>query len=315
MGAPVCGFGRFARRFLSTDPGMVAHFGDPFRPLEPECRVIQFEQPLTPEQLRRAGELVADRPDVQLYVYLRAARDLDFLRYFPKLRRLQVALYSLDDVSGFGHVADTLEDLIFDSTKKTFSLRFLASMPRLTSLFLVRQKKDLSVISGLTGLTKLGLSGITLKDLSLLLPLTALRDLKIFLGGTTNLALLPRLPALEDLHIMRVTKLSDLGMLGEMLGLRRLELVWLRNVTALPSLARLTRLEEVRFETMKGLTDLSAVAAAPALRRLAVHDAPQLTADHFRCLLGHPTLADLWVGTGRTKVNDAVRQMFPAIGR
>lgn len=282
MGAPVCGFGRFERRFLSTDPGMVAHFGDPFRPLEPECKVVQFERPLTPDQLRRAGELVADRPDVQLYVYLQASRDLDFLRYFPTLRRLQVALYSLDDITGLGHVAGTLEQLNFGATKRPFSLRFLETMPRLTDLFLIRHKKDLSVISRLTGLTRLGLSGITLPDLSLLLPLTALRDLMIFLGGTTNLGLLPRLPALEDLHLMRITKLSDLGVLGDLVGLRKLELVWMRNVTALPSLARLARLEDVRFETMKGLTDLSAVAAAPALRRLAIHDTPQLTADDFR---------------------------------
>ena len=54
-------------------------------------------------------------------------------------------------------------------------------------------------------------------------------------------------------------------MLWDLVGLRKLELVWMRNVTALPSLARLARLEDVRLETMKGLTDLSAVAAAPAL--------------------------------------------------
>ena len=38
---------------------MVERFGDPFRPLEPECSVIQFDQPLTPEEMRRAGDLVA----------------------------------------------------------------------------------------------------------------------------------------------------------------------------------------------------------------------------------------------------------------
>jgi hypothetical protein len=305
----------FHRRLLTDDPKVAELLGDPYRPLEPECKVIQFERPLAPDQLRRAGELVAGRPDVQLYVYLQASRDLDFLRYFPNLRRLQVALYSLDDISGFAHVAGTVEQLNFGATKRPFSLRFLETMPRLTDLFLVRHKKDLSIISRLTGLTRLGLSGITLPDLSLLLPLTALRDLMIFLGSTTNLALLPRLPALEELHLMRITKLSDLGVLEHLIGLRKLELVWMRNVIALPSLAGLARLEDVRFETMKGLTDLSSVAAAPALRRLAVHDTPQLTADSFRCLLGHPRLEDLWVGTGRRGVNEAVKRLFPAIAR
>ena len=80
-------------------------------------------------------------------------------------------------------------------------------MPELRSLFLVGHKKDLPVISSLTNLTSLGLSGITLPDLSLLLPLRALRALQIVLGGTVNLSLLPRLPALEELWLMRITKL------------------------------------------------------------------------------------------------------------
>ena len=44
------------RRFLSADPAMVERFGDPFRPLEPNCQVIQFSQPLTPAQLQQAAD-------------------------------------------------------------------------------------------------------------------------------------------------------------------------------------------------------------------------------------------------------------------
>src|SRR5439155_25943502 len=111
-----------------------------------------------------------------------------------------------------------LEQLNFGTTKRPFSLRFLETMPRLTNLFLDHHKKDLSVISRLTGLTKLGLSGITMPDLSLLLPLKAVRELCIFLGGTANLGLLPRLQSLELLRLMRINKLSDLGMLGDLVG-------------------------------------------------------------------------------------------------
>jgi hypothetical protein len=138
-----------SRRLLSDDPSVIAHFGDPFRPLEPHCKVIQFERPLTPSQLQKAGELVADRPDVQLYVYSDASPNLDFLRYFPSLRRLHLALYYLDDIAGFSHVAASLEDLTFGQTKQTFSLRFLLTMPHLKSLFLVHHKKHLPVVSDL----------------------------------------------------------------------------------------------------------------------------------------------------------------------
>jgi len=303
------------RRFLSTDPAMIDRFGDPFRPLEPECKVVQFDQPLTPAQLQQAGNLIAKRPDVQLYVYGRASRDLSFLRYFPALRRLDITLHELGDIGGFAYVARSLEELTFGRTKQTFSLRFLATMPQLRRLFLVRHKKDLPVIGGLSNLTGLGLSGITLADLSVLLPLTALRDLSIFLASTTNLALLPKLLALEDLFLMRITKLSDLSVLGDLVGLKTLRLDWMRNVTSLPNLAGLARLEDVTLDTMKGLTDLSPVAAAPALRRLSIVAMPQLTAENFRCFLGHPSLRELWAYTGKSRVNDAVKRAFPAIAR
>jgi internalin A len=305
----------FHRRLLTDDPKVAELLGDPFRPLEPECKVVQFERPLTDDQLRRAAELVADRPDVQIYVYLDASRDLHFLRHFPTLRRLQVALFKLDDISGFAHVAGSLEQLNFGNTKRPFSLRFLETLPRLTDLFLDHHKKDLAVISRFTGLTKLGLSGITMPDLSLLMPLQGIRELCIFLGGTANLGLLPRLPALELLRLMRINKLSDLGMLGDLVGLTKLELIWMRTVTSLPNFARLSRLEDVKLETMKGLTDLSPVAAAPALRRLAVWDVPLLTPESFRCLVGHPRLEELHVGIGSRRKNEAVKVMFPGIAR
>lgn len=303
------------RRFLSDNAALIERFGDQFRPLDATCKVIQFDRPLTPAQLQQAGGLIADRPDVQLYVYGREIQDLRFLHYFPTLRRLHLALYKLEDIAGFSHVTGSLEDLTFGETKQTFSLRFLATIPQLKNLFLVHHKKDLAVLGGLGNLTGLGLSGITLADLSMLLPLTGLRALQIFLGSTTDLALLPRLPALEELWLMCITRLSDLGVLGDLAGLRKLQLDWMRNVTSLPSLARLVRLEDVILDTMKGLTDLSPVAAAPALRRLTVAAMPQLTADNFRCFLGHPRLEELWADTGKIKVNEAVKVMLAGIAR
>jgi hypothetical protein len=294
---------------------MVAQFGDPFRPLEPDCKVIQFVEPLTPAQLRQAADLIENRPDVQLYVYGRASTDLSFLRYFETLRRLHVAIYDLDDVTGFSHLDGGLEELTFSDTKRKFSLRFLETLPHLKKLFLAGHQKDLACIRGLRELTDLGLSGITLPDLSVLSALTGLRKLSILLGGTRNLALLPQLPALEDLFLMRITKLFDLGILGEIESLKTLRLDWMRNVTSLPSFASLTRLDNVELDTMKGLTDLSPIAAAPALRRLCVTAMPQLKAENFRCFIGHPRLEELWAYTGRSTANDEIKRMFPNIAR
>ncbi len=306
---------RLYRRFLTTDRKLVETFGDPFRPLEPECKVVQFDRPLKPTELQNAGEIMRGRPDVELYVYGIASRDLDFLGYFEGLRRLHLALYELEDVAGFFHLQGGLEELTFGQTRRKFSLRFLATLPRLTRLFLAKHTKDLAAIQTLSRLDKLGLSGITLPDLALIEPLTQLRELSILLGGIRNLQLLPRLSELERLFLMRITKISDLGVLADLEGLRSLRLDWMRNVTSLPSFSRLSRLEAVELDTMKSLTDLSPVAAAPALRRLTITAMPQLSAESFRCLIGHPRLAELWAYTGRQTVNDAVKQMFPGIAR
>ena len=293
---------------------MIERFGDPFRPLEPECRVIQLGEPLAAAQLQAVGGLITDRPDVQLYVYRDASTNLDFLRYFGTLRRLQVALYKLEDITGFSHVR-YLEELTFGETKRTFSLRFLGTLLHLKALFLVGHKKDLAAVCELSKLTDLGFSQITLSDLSLILPLTKLRKFKNLLGGTPNLNALGELPELEELFLMRITKLSDLSVLGDIKGLRNLRLDWMRNVTALPSFAGLPRLENVELDTMNGLTDLSPIAAAPALRRLAVGGMPRLTVESFRCFLGHPSLKELWAYTGKRTVNEAIKQMLPEIAR
>jgi hypothetical protein len=288
---------------------------NPFRPLEAECRVVQFSQPLTPSELAKAGKLLAGRPDVQLYVYGRASHDLDFLKHFPKLKRLQAALYELESIDGLAHVAGTLEEFTFGQTKKTFSLGFLKQFSRLQALFLAGHKKDLSAIAGAPAITRLGLSMITLLDLSAILPLGNLAELSLLLGGTRDIGLLPRFGKLEKLMLMRITKMSDLGVLADLRGLKALHLDWMRNVTGLPSLAPLASLSRVKLDTMKGLTDLSAIAAAPALEELSITNMPQLDAAAFACLAGHPRLKKLWAYTGRTRVNQQLRAMFAGIAQ
>jgi internalin A len=288
---------------------------DFLRPLEQECTVLQFDQPLTTDELRAAGELLAGRPDVQLYVYGRAAQDLEFLKHFPGLRRLQLALFELEDVKGLRHVTDTVEDFTFGRTKRTFSLNSLHDMARLRSLFLAGHKKDIAVLRRLERLRRLGLSGITLPDLSLLLPLQRLRTLSVLLGGTRNLALLPQLAGIEELLLMRITRLADVRMVSGITALKMLRLDWMRNVTQLPDFGGLPHLESVTLDTMKGLTDLRPLASAPSLRRLVVTNMPQLTAEMFASLVGHPMLKELWCYTGRARVNAAVKGMFPGLAR
>jgi hypothetical protein len=293
----------------------LARLGDPFRPLEPECRVVQFGQPLSDDELRRAGEIIAGRPDVVLRIFQPAAADLKFLRHFPALARLQLEVFELESLEGLDEVASTLEMFFFGKTRKRFSLAFLKAMPRLKDLHLGGHTKDLATLGELEGLTAVSLRGITLTDLSLLLPLRGLSDLSLRLGSTHDLGLLPRFERLERLDLMRLAGLADLSMLSGLKGLEFLTLDWLRNVTTLPSLAPLKRLRYVALETMKGLTSLEPIAAASALEYLKVVGAPQLKPEHFACLVGHPSLKTLDAAPSGWKAYHEIKRMLPGVAR
>ncbi|MGE5270226.1 MAG: hypothetical protein ACM3JG_11200 [Thiohalocapsa sp.] len=302
-----------SRRFLTEDR-RDADDEVRFAPLDPECKVVQFARPLTPAECEKAAAIMRGRPDVELYAYRDPSRNLDFLRHFRELRRLNVQLYELDDISGLAQVPG-LTALTFGNTRRRFSLRFLDQLPDLERLFLVGHRDGIAAVQKLSKLTSLGLSRITLPDLQVLQPLVALREVSVLLGGTRNLDGLASLPNLQRLFLMRITRLADLAVLVKLEALRSLRLDWMRNVVSLPSFAPLSRLEHVRLDTMKGLTDLAPIAAAPALRRLGVVAMPQLTADSFHPFVGHPTLAELHVATGRKSVNEEVRRMFAGIAR
>ena len=304
------------RRFLDAwGDALSAKRGDPFRPLEPEIRVVQFGRMLTEEQLFKAGRLIADRPDVWLRVHLPKSPDLAFLKCFSGLRLLDLEVYDLESLDGLAHVRDSLEAFHFGKTRKVFPLRFLQDFPHLRNLFLGGHRKEIDALGRLVDLKHLSLRGITLPDLALILPLTRLRGLSIHLGGTRDLRLLPRFSELEELNMLRITGLNDLSMLAELTELKTLTLDWLKNVTTLPSLAPLKHLETVSMETMKGLTSLGSIAAAPSLRSLQIVTMPQLKAADFACLIGHPSLRVLMAYPGGKKVNDEIKRMFPGVAR
>ena len=265
------------------------------RPLAPGEHLIQFSQGLTDEEYRSVARLLADRPDVMLRAfggYGRTIPDLEFLRFFPMVRRVSVdALWGvLQSVDGLGHLSDELEDLGIGALKPPFDLRRIERFRHLRVLRLEGPIRHAEVLSTLTGLESLLLRSVRLPDLSPLLPLENLRRLDLKLGGTPDVALLPRIGRLEELEIWRVRGLSDLTSIADLPHLRTLHLEALPQATALPSLARLTHLRHVTLQSMHGITDLSPVAAAPALESLSLIQMEHLEPDDLRPLAGHPTL-------------------------
>lgn len=282
------------------------------RPLDPRCRVVQFDRPLSDDDFQRVAHFLRTYPDVALRIYGHdnCPCDLEFLRYFPFLRRLDVDVYDVQRIDGLAYLSADLCHFGFGQTRKTFSLDMLERFPALHSLYLDGHTKHIEIIGQLTALADLTLRSITLPNLAILLPLQQLASLDLKLGGTRDLTLLPNIGQLRYLELWMIRGLADLQAIAEMTHLQYLFLQALKPVTHLPSLAALHQLRRVHLETMKGLLDLTPVADAPALEELLVLDLPQLQPDAFRPFIGHPRLKHVTAGLGSMRKNARVAQLL-----
>lgn len=168
----------------------------------------------------------------------------------------------IEDLNALRHLTG-LRRLVLGSSDRLRDLRPLAHLTTLTELIIGGERiTDLSPLSGLTGLTVMGLNearGVT--ELSALSNLSQLRELVI--SGARQLKevrTLRGLSRLEQLGLQDLPSLETLDGLEECAGLKRLELVacsGLLCADALVGMAQLTTLE---------VDSLSAVA--PGLSRM-----------------------------------------------
>lgn len=285
-------------------------------PLVPEHTTVQISSRLTDDEFRRLADFMADYPDVRLRVYEGydgSITDLDFLRFFPRLRRFSVdAIYELPSLDGIGELSDELEDLLIGWTRsKRFSLRELTKFQNLRTLYLEGQQKDFDAIGELRALEDLTLRSITLPDLSALLPLHRLTSLDIKLGGTRDLALLPQIGRLTYVELWRIRGVDDVSALAEIETLQHFFLQTLSRVTALPSFARSLSLRSAALDTMKGITDLAPLADAPYLELLRLIQMCQLDPEALRPFIGHPALKDGTWGLCSDRKNIAAWDLLP----
>jgi len=301
---------RFGGQIRQVTTPLIA---DDLAPLPDYCHTVQFSERLTDDEMRAMADLMAEYPDVRLRVYGRSITDLEFLRFFPGVRRFSVdAMYELPSLDGIRHLSPDLEDLLIGRTHSNrFSLTVLAQFNKLRKLYLEGQQKEFEAIGRLTSLEDLTLRSITLRDLSALEPLRKLRSLDIKLGGTRDLRLLPRIGQLEYVELWMVRGLDDVSPLAEVMTLEKLFLQSMKRVTRLPSFAPSLALRHVIIQAMKGITDLRPLALAPNLEILALTDMPHLGADHLRPFLDHPRLRDGRWGFGSDRKNAKAWDLLP----
>lgn len=285
-------------------------------PLVPEHTTVQLSSRLTDDEFQRLADFMADYPDIRLRVYGGydgSITDLDFLRFFPRLRRFSVdAIYELPSLDGIGLLSDELQDLLVGWTRaKRFSLKNLAKFRRLRTLYLEGQQKDFAAVGELEALEDLTLRSITLPDLSPLVPLRHLTSLDIKLGGTHDLALLPQVGRLTYVELWRIRGVEDVSALAEIETLETFFLQTLKRVTVLPSFARSPRLRSVALDTMIGITDLAPLSEAPNLELLRLIQMCQLEPEALRPFIGHPTLKDGTWGLCSDRKNIAAWDLLP----
>jgi hypothetical protein len=288
---------------------------DMLRPPPRDRGVIQFQSMLTDADFVRLGEWLSQYPQMTLRAYGSydgSIRHLEFLRFFPFLRRFSVdAVYqSLESIDGLRYLPDSAEKITIGRTKRRLDLAVLERFNALQSLQVEGQTKNIAVISRLTSLEELTLRSITLPDLSLLVPLDHLLSLGIKLGGTNDLRLLPHLSRLRYLELWRIRGMTDVTAVGQLADLRYLFLQTLNRVDTLPDLSAATRLRRVHLETMRSLHDLQPLAYAPALEELLLVDMPQLLLGDLRPLKESRSLRRVAVGLGSFPRNLAARDLL-----
>ena len=314
---------RLERRFIAGDPPPKAerrHVASPLtdemlRPSPTGRGVVQFDRLRTDDDFRRLSDWLRPYPEMMLRTYGSydgSIRDLEFLRFFPTLRRFDAdALHSrISSLDGLRHLPEDLEELAIGDTTPRQDLAILGRFRQLRSLWIEGHTKHIDVIAGLTALERLSIRSITLPDLTVMLPLRSLKALEIKLGGTTDLRLLPRIGEVRYLELWLIRGLNDVTAIGQMAALRSLFLQALKRVERLPDFSNAPSLRRVHLMQMKGLHDLRPLASAPALEELLLIDMPQLQVEDLAPLVGLPRLRAVTVGLGSARRNDAAEAML-----
>ena len=285
------------------------------RPLDPRCRVVQFDRPLADREFDRVAGFMTKYPNVPLRAY-GLVPDLEWLSHFPTLRRVNVDCCegSLLSIDGLRHLPPDLIEFDLGRPARRLSLAPLARFTQLQQLRLDGDFAEYATISRLRELREVFLASSKLKDLNLLSDMPHLSRVGLQNGGTTDLDELQTLPQLEHLSLSQVRGLTNLSVIGRLSGLHSLELDSLRHVSGLPDLSGLTRLTDVVIRNMASLTDLEPLARLPKLERLTFQQM-RLSVEQVAVLKDHPTLQAVSLGIGSLRREAQAQELLglPAV--
>lgn len=214
------------------------------------------------------------------------------------------ALQSLEPLS---LAAESLESLSIGGWMESskLSCRPIAQCKKLRSLSLARLPKDLAAIETLTGLEELSFLGFTFKSLDVVRPLKNLETLWIGFGSVPEIGPVGELLKLKALEILRVRDQCDLSPLSQVKTLQYLALGDMKQVAAMPDCSSLKALRRVYLDTMNGVTDLRGLASALNLEDLIICSS-KFEADVFDAIIAAARPKRVTVGLASRKAEVAV---------
>lgn len=283
----------------------------------PDVERVQFDAPLTNHDYEMLAQVLEQHPHVTLraYGYSQELAGLDFLRWFPTLRRFSISnLMLLGDVSQLNLLPDHLEYLDLGVTKKPLDLTPL-KFSRLTSLRVVGHHRGLSeLVNRNRELRTLSLWRLRFDQALPNAALQGLESLMITLGSLTDPHWLAAFPGLRFLGIRQTRGVDDVSPVRELSKLEWLWLDTLSGVTHLPNFSKNTTLVRVDIDGLRGLQEansLEGLVTAPNLEQLSVVNS-RLPVEAFAPLRAHPRLSCISVSLGNVKRDREVEGMFDA---
>ncbi|WP_417763045.1 hypothetical protein [Shewanella sp.] len=200
---------------------------------------------------------------------LQQATQLEQLLQLPQLTKLRLGIYHFDQHELLHRLdLSQLTSLsLVENRQRNIDLSFISDCPNLNTLFIQGHSKNIEVISQLTQLNSLALSGIGNKQsLAFINHLDQLQSLWLMLGSRDSLAEIT-LPALQQLELCRIKQLTDLGDLSRFSQLQQLKIEDQAKLGQLSfsqpndTLTALKLWNVKQLQAINGLSQLSALTA------------------------------------------------------
>jgi len=322
------------------DPRDINDFSVPDRVARGEDLIVQFgESGYSPELLTQLNELCKTsegKLEIRFYGHHNTEFDCSVLSYIPDVRYLSIETQetsNLHTLSCLHHLCGlalriyylenpnildlvdlaNLEELSLDETRiSNLDLQYLSSCPKLRSLHIHGHKKNIEVVSLLSQISYLALSGMKQVPLGFVNSLPILRMLNIHTGGRKDILEIDN-QNIQVLLITRVLGLSELGDLGRFPKLTRIGIREQKQLDEINFSEANVNVEDIQAWICKSL---SAIRGLKYLDHLYSIDIRQTSID-FHSFIQHefPTsLTEFSFSTGRIRADREIRNILQENG-